>query len=72
MRRHLISEYADLGAVISKRKTTQYIYSYARHPEIRTSRTSYLRRGGGGGGGVGTLELMFQDPSPPLTPHQSL
>ena len=23
----------------------------------------YLRRGEGGGGGVGTLELMFQDPS---------
>ena len=27
-----------------------------------------LRRGGGGGGGVGTLELTFQDPSPPLPP----
>ena len=59
MRRHFISEYGDLGAVIGKRKTTHY--SYARHPAIRT----YLRRGGGGGGEGGvSLELMFQDPSP--------
>ena len=65
MRRHLISEYGDLGAVISKRKTTQYSYSYARHPEIRRSRTSVPEARRGRGGGVGTLELMFQDPSPP-------
>ena len=73
MRRHFILEYGDVGAVISKRKTTQYSYSYARDPEIRRS-VPDLRRGGGegggggGGGGVGTLELMFQDPSPPPPP----
>ena len=39
MRRHLILEYDDVGAVISERKTTQYSYSYARDPEIRRSRT---------------------------------
>ena len=49
MRRHLILEHGDLGAVISKRKTTQYSYSYARDPEIRRSRTWPRARGGGGG-----------------------
>ena len=39
MRRHLILEHGDLGAVISKQKTTQYSYSYARDPEIRRSLT---------------------------------
>ena len=39
MRRHLILEHGDLGAVISKRKTTQYSYGYARDPEIRRFRT---------------------------------
>ena len=64
MRRHLISEYGDLGAVISERKTTEYPYSYARHPEIR--------RGGGGGaagGGVwGLLSLCSKTPPPPPPP----
>ena len=49
MRRH----FGDLGAVISKRKTTQYSYSYARHPEI-VDPVPEARRGRGGGG-VGTL-----------------
>ena len=64
MRRH----FGDLGAVISKQKTTQYTCSYVRHPEIVDPVPEARgggRGGGGGGGGVGTLELMFQDPSPP-------
>ena len=64
MRRH----FGDLGAVISKRKTTQYSYSYARHPEIVDPVPEARRGRGWGGGGVGTLELMFQDPSPPPPP----
>ena len=56
MRRH----FGDLGAVISKRKTTQCSYSCARHPEI-VDPVFEARRWRGGG----TLELMFQDPSPP-------
>ena len=63
MRRH----FGDLGAVISKRKTTQYSYSYARHPE-NVDPVLEARRGRGGGE-LGTLELMFQDPSHP--PPQS-
>ena len=64
MRRH----FGDLGAVISKRKTTQYSYSYA-HPEIVDPVPEARRASEGGGGGVvGTLELMFQDPSPPPSP----
>ena len=51
---------------MNKRKTTQYSDSYARHPEIRRSRTR--GEAGEGGGGIGTLELMFQDPSPPPLP----
>ena len=67
MRRH----FGDLGAVISKRKTTQYSYSYA-HPEIvdpvPEARRASEGGGRGGGGVVGTLELMFQDPCPPSPP----
>ena len=75
MRRH----FGDLGAVTSKRKTTQYSYSYsyARHPEIvdpvpeaRRGRGGGGRGGGEGGGrGGGTLELVFQEPPPPLPPQ---
>ena len=67
MRRH----FGDLGAVISKRKTTQYSYSYA-HPEIVDPVPEARRAREGGGGVVGTFDLMFQDPSPPpppLPPH---
>ena len=46
LRRH----FGDVGAVISKRKTTQYSYSYARHPEI-VDPVPEARRGRGGGGG---------------------
>ena len=45
-------------------KTTQYSYSYA-HPEIVDPVPEATRASEGGGGVVGTLELMFQDPSPP-------
>ena len=45
MRRH----FGDLGAVISKRKTTQYSYSYA-HPEI-VDPVPEARRASEGGGG---------------------
>ena len=69
MRRHLISEYGDLGAVKSKRKTTQYSYTVTHDILRSVDPVPEARRGRGGGGGLGTLELMFQDPSPP---HQSL
>ena len=48
MRRH----FGDLGAVISKRKTTQYSYSYA-HPEIVDPVPEARRASEGGGGGGG-------------------
>ena len=48
MRRH----FGDLGAVISKRKTTQYSYSYA-HLEIVDPVPEARRASEGGGGGGG-------------------
>ena len=53
MRRH----FGDLGAVISKRKTTQYSYSYARHPEIVDPVPEARQGRGGGVGGWGLLSL---------------
>ena len=71
MRRH----FGDLGAVISKRKTTQYSYSYARHPEIvdpvpeaRRGEGGGGEGGGGGGGGGGDSSAYVARPLPPPLP----
>ena len=63
MRRHLISEYGDLGAVKSKQKTTQYSYTVTHDILRSVDPVPEARRGREGE--LGTLELMFQDPSPP-------
>ena len=64
MRRH----FGDLGAVISKRKTTQYSYSYA-HPEIVDPVPEARRASEGGGGGWGGLLSLCSKTPPPSPPH---